>query len=75
MKTTVDLPSDLLIAAKKTAIDRSTTLKALLESGLRRELAQPGPPACGRVARLRLVNSSIWKDADAYVATQRAGWE
>jgi len=39
MKTTIDLPDELLIAAKKRAAELRTTLKALFERGLRRELA------------------------------------
>lgn len=40
MKTTVDLPSDLVVEAKKAAVERRTTLKTLIESGLRKELEQ-----------------------------------
>jgi hypothetical protein len=39
MKTTVDLPDDLLIRAKKRAAETRTPLRVLLERGLRRELA------------------------------------
>jgi hypothetical protein len=39
MKTTVDLPDDLLIAAKKRAAELRCTLRTLIERGLRRELA------------------------------------
>ena len=39
MKTTVDLPDALLIAAKKKAAEERLTLKALIERGLRRQLA------------------------------------
>ncbi len=42
MKTTIDLPDDLLIAAKKRAAETRTTLRAIFERGLRRELAGPG---------------------------------
>lgn len=42
MKTTIELPDELLIAAKKTAAERRTTLRALFERGLRRELAGAG---------------------------------
>lgn len=42
MKTTVDIDDELLRAAKKAAIDRHTTLRELMERGLRRELA-PAP--------------------------------
>jgi hypothetical protein len=41
VKTTVELPDDLLIAAKKRAAETRTTLRAILERGLRRELAEP----------------------------------
>jgi hypothetical protein len=39
MKTTVDLPDDLLIRAKKRAAETRTTLRALIARGLRRELS------------------------------------
>lgn len=39
MKTTVDLPEELVIAAKKAAAERRTTIRDLVERGLRRELA------------------------------------
>jgi hypothetical protein len=55
MKTTVDLPDDLLIAAKKRAAETRSTLRALLERGLRRELAGPRPHARGRHRALRWV--------------------
>jgi hypothetical protein len=38
MKTTIDLPDSLLEEAKRVAARRSTTVKALVESGLRKEL-------------------------------------
>lgn len=38
MKTTLDLPDDLLIEAKSLAARRKTTLKAIVESALRREI-------------------------------------
>lgn len=38
MKTTLDLPDDLLIEAKTAAARRRTSLKALVENALRREL-------------------------------------
>jgi hypothetical protein len=39
MKTTVDLPDELLIRAKKRAAETRTPLRLLIERGLRRELA------------------------------------
>jgi hypothetical protein len=41
MKTTLDLPDDLLREAKTLAVRRKTTLKALVESALRREIRPP----------------------------------
>jgi len=38
MKTTLDLADDLLMDAKMLAVRRKTTLKALVESALRREI-------------------------------------
>jgi hypothetical protein len=38
MKTTLDLPDDLLIEAKTLAARRKTTLRAIVESALRREI-------------------------------------
>ena len=38
MKTTVEITDELFIEAKKHAAERRTTIRALIESGLRREL-------------------------------------
>ena len=43
MKTTVELPDDLLIAAKTRAAETRSTLRALIERGLHRELQRPRP--------------------------------
>ncbi|MFZ0710112.1 MAG: hypothetical protein WAM53_08750 [Terrimicrobiaceae bacterium] len=40
MKTTLDLPDDLLIAAKRAAAERRTTLKEMVTHSLRREIGQ-----------------------------------
>jgi len=50
MKTTVELPDDLLIEAKKHAAEHRTTIKLLIESGLRHQLgfaahSKKAPPA------------------------------
>ena len=42
MKTTLDLPDDLLIAAKQVAIQRKTTLEELVTHSLRREIVFQG---------------------------------
>jgi hypothetical protein len=41
MKTTIELPDDLLIAAKKRAAELKVPLRRLLEEGLRARLAAP----------------------------------
>lgn len=38
MKTTIELPNDLLLQAKAMAVKRRTTLKSMIEHALRREL-------------------------------------
>jgi hypothetical protein len=54
MRTTVRLDPPLLILAKEEAVRRGTTLTALIESGLRRELARPLP-----LEELRHVNLPV----------------
>ncbi len=52
MKTTVELPDDLLIAAKKRAAETRVPLREILERGLRRELQKPRrAPRGGRRSR------------------------
>ena len=55
MKTTVDLPDALVIAAKKRAAEERTTLRKILENGLRRELDASSRRVSSK--RLRLVVS------------------
>ena len=45
MKTTLELPDELLIEAKTAAARRRTTLKALMEIALRRELYHQSTPS------------------------------
>jgi len=53
MKTTIDLPDELLIAAKKRAAESRLTLREIFERGLRRELRQPrGGRRAGRRPRV-----------------------
>ena len=51
MKTTLDLPDDLFVAAKQRAASERTTLRAIVERGLR---AQLGGAARPRVRRPRI---------------------
>lgn len=53
MKTTLDLPDDLFVAAKQRAAAERTTLRAIVERGLRGQLGARRAP--GRRPRLRWV--------------------
>ena len=55
MKTTIELPDALLIAAKKRAAEDRTTLRAIIEHGLRRELQERRHPSAGDAGRIRWV--------------------
>ncbi len=44
MKTTLVLPDDLLLEAKTLAVRRKTTLKAIIEAALRREIRPSTEP-------------------------------
>jgi hypothetical protein len=49
-KTTVDLPEEILVAAKRHAAERRTTLRTLIERGLRSELRRPPRRRATRIA-------------------------
>jgi predicted nucleic acid-binding protein len=55
MKTTLDLPDELLIEAKTLAARRKTTLKAIVESALRREIR----PAADDLADIYLLALAV----------------
>ena len=48
MKTTIELPDELLAKAKEVAAQRRITLKSMIEHALRRELTEgrPDPEGC-----------------------------
>lgn len=48
MKTTIELPDELFVAAKQTAARDRTTLRAMVERGLRSQLAPQKPAASSR---------------------------
>jgi len=50
MKTTVELPDELLREAKAAAARQGTSLKEVLTAALRSHLARPARPARGREA-------------------------
>ncbi len=79
MRTTIDLDDALAIDAKKAAVDRRTTLRALVQDGLR--LLLHGDPGGGKrpaspLDELRGLHRKLWAgaDADEYVRRQREGW-
>ena len=55
VKTTIEIPDDLLIAAKKRAAEERTTLRRLFARGLRRELDSVGPGPRAEERRIRWV--------------------
>jgi hypothetical protein len=55
MKTTVDLPDDLFVAAKKRAAELRQPLRALIERGLRAELGRAASPMGGKPRTIRWV--------------------
>lgn len=48
MKTTVELPDELMIEVKTAAAVRRTTIREIVERALRRELLDPQPNTSGR---------------------------
>lgn len=55
MKTTVDLPDDLFVAAKKRAAELREPLRVLIERGLRAELGRDAGRRREKVRRIRWV--------------------
>jgi hypothetical protein len=55
MKTTIELPDELFVAAKKRAAELRCSLKTLIERGLRHELRQPRRTARPKRRRIRWV--------------------
>ena len=63
MKTTLDLPDELLIQAKKAAAEQRRPLKAIVEEGLRLVLRQPQAKQSKKV-RLITVKGGLPRDLD-----------
>lgn len=77
MKTTLDLPDALLRRAKRKALESNTTLKALVISGLKRELHAPNAMGASPIEQLKSADPSIWRGvkADHYVRQLRKDWK
>ena len=72
MKTTLDLPDALLIEAKQVAARRRTTLKAMVEHGLRREigLAETAPLPPDSPYELGELGLPVLKKRDGVVTSE-----
>lgn len=68
MKTTVEIDDDLLRAAKRAAVDQDTSLRAIVERALRRELtgSRPRKP-------LRII--TVPGNAPEWVSSREKMWE
>lgn len=69
MKTTFDLPDALMAEAKRTAAERGSTVKALVEAGLRRELADRA-----RRGRFRL-RAASFRGQGMQAGVSESSWE
>lgn len=74
MKTTVELPDDLFVSAKKAAAERRTTLRDLIERGLRRELAAPPAPDRPRRIQWVTVDGGLPPELDVADREQLVDW-
>jgi hypothetical protein len=76
MRTTIDIEDDLAIRAKKEAVERRCSLKALVEQGLELVLKQKQAPAELPIEMLAGLGKEIWEgvNADRYVRDSRKGW-
>jgi hypothetical protein len=76
MKTTIELPDDLVIAAKRAALEQRTTLRQLVETSLRQTLAKVDSSSPHPLQVIASVGQNDWRQtpADDYVTKQRANW-
>ena len=77
MKTTVALPASLLKQAKHKALQNNTSLRALMISGLKKELASPMTTASDPIEQIRNAGKQVWRGikADRYVDGLRKNWK
>ena len=64
MKTTLELPDELLIEAKKAAAEQRRPLKALIEEGLRMVLGGPVKKTQPKRVRLITVKGGLPRDLE-----------
>jgi hypothetical protein len=75
MKTTVELPEDLLLKAKRRALETRTTLRNILERALRQELRQASTGRTRRRPRIRWVTSAGGLPPGLDVSNRSKMWE
>ena len=73
MKTTLELPDELLIEAKKRAAELRRPLRVLVEEGLRAVLRKPGRRPQNRQVRLVTAKGGLASDLD--VSSREAMYE
>jgi hypothetical protein len=74
VKTTLELPDELLIEAKKKAAEQRRPLRALVEEGLRMVLQKPGRTPRKKVVRLITVKGGLPRDLDLSSRTAMYEW-
>ena len=70
MKTTVDIADDLLLRAKELARKEKTTLRQLIEDGLRETLAR-----AGRSGKKPAVKTVVFQGKGLQPEFRDAGWD
>jgi hypothetical protein len=73
MKTTIDLPEDVIRRAKITAIERKTTLKDLIYHSLLREMDYPNAEATDFEAQRKKQATTLLDSLDAIQITTPIG--
>jgi hypothetical protein len=65
MKTTADLPESLLRQAKHKSLQNNTSLRALMISGLKKELASPMKTVSDPIQQIRNAGKQLWRGVRA----------
>ena len=74
MKTTLELPDELLIEAKKAAAEQRRSLRALVEEGLRMVLRAPQKKTPPKSVRLVTVKGGLPHDLDLSSREKMFDW-
>ena len=74
MKTTLELPDELLIEAKKAAAEQRRPLRALVEEGLRMVLRSPQKKARPKRVRLVTVKGGLPRELDLSSREKMYDW-